>query len=239
MGGLEREASTDPGRVSEWLDAGERGGMPVDPRLWADGAPRSSFPACMAVKAAGEQGLDGPYLRRLREGLLARRRKLDSAEALVEEARGVPGMDIERFRIDLGSNWIVERFSADLDRAAQARGRAGEALRSPASDPGMGRVPLPTIELRGEDGETHGVYGFAGVEDLRAAARAAGAEPVNEPPLGVEEALRRLGSLAVAEVAAVCDLPGPRAPAELWRLALEWRVRPERLLTGELWSAAA
>ena len=223
--------------------------MPVDPRLWAERPPRSSFPACLAVKAAGEQGLDGPYLRRLREGLLARRRRLDSAEALVEEARGVPGMDIERFRIDLGSNGIVERFSADLERAAQARVRAGEALRAPASDPGMdasfpgdpgmGRVPLPTVELRGEEGETHGVYGFAGVEDLRAAARAAGAEPVNEPPLGVEEALRQLGSLAVAEVAAVCDLPGPRAPAELWRLALEWRVRPERSLTGELWSAAA
>ena len=54
---------------------------------------------------------------------------------------------------------------------------------------------------------------------------------------GVEEALRRFGTLATAEVAAVCDLPGPRAAAELWRLAGEWRVRSERRLTGELWSA--
>ena len=51
-------------------------------------------------------------------------------------------------------------------------------------------------------------------------------------------ALRRFGSMATAEVAAVCDLPGPRAPAELWRLALEWRVRAERLGTGYLWSLA-
>jgi hypothetical protein len=36
----------------------------------------------------------------------------------------------------------------------------------------------------------------------------------------------------------VCDLPGPRAAAELWRLALEWRVRPRRVLGGELWSPA-
>jgi hypothetical protein len=29
---------------------------------------------------------------------------------------------------------------------------------------------------------------------------------------------------------------GPRAPAELWRLALEWRERAERLGAGEIWS---
>jgi hypothetical protein len=44
--------------------------------------------------------------------------------------------------------------------------------------------------------------------------------------------------MTTGEVAAVCDLPGPRAPAELWRMAAEWRVRPERVLTGWLWEAA-
>ena len=54
----------------------------------------------------------------------------------------------------------------------------------------------------------------------------------------MEEALRRFGSMATVEVAAVCELPGPRAAAELWRLAEAWRVKPERYLTGELWSLA-
>jgi hypothetical protein len=44
--------------------------------------------------------------------------------------------------------------------------------------------------------------------------------------------------MASAEIALVCDLPGPRAPAELWRLALDWRVRAERLGSGHLWSRA-
>jgi hypothetical protein len=44
--------------------------------------------------------------------------------------------------------------------------------------------------------------------------------------------------MATPEVAAVCNLPGPRAAAELWRLASEWRVRPDRVLTGEMWAAA-
>ena len=45
-------------------------------------------------------------------------------------------------------------------------------------------------------------------------------------------ALRRFGRMATAEVEAVCDLPSPRAHAELWRLAAEGRVRPMRVLTG-------
>ncbi len=74
---------------------------------------------------------------------------------------------------------------------------------------------------------------------MRAAALAAGASPAAGGLPGPEEALRRFSTLATPEVAAACDLPGPRAPAELWRLAAEFRARPERLLTGELWSAAA
>jgi hypothetical protein len=35
-----------------------------------------------------------------------------------------------------------------------------------------------------------------------------------------------------------CELPGPRAPAELWRLASGWRLRGERLGSVELWSPA-
>jgi hypothetical protein len=51
-------------------------------------------------------------------------------------------------------------------------------------------------------------------------------------------ALRSFGRMATAEVEAVCDLPGPRANAELWRLAADWRVKPVRVLTGTLWEAA-
>jgi len=68
-----------------------------------------------------------------------------------------------------------------------------------------------------------------------AAATAAGAAADDEAP-GIEDALRRFGNMATVEVAAACDLPGPRAAAELWRLAAEWRVRAERRGSGEPWS---
>jgi predicted DsbA family dithiol-disulfide isomerase len=224
LGGLARDYTNTPDarakRLADWLDVADRGEMPFDPRLWQEAPIGSSYPACMAVKAAAEQGADAAarYLRAVREGLMCFRRKLDAVEALVEEARRVR-LDVERFRIDLGSHAIVEAFGADLEET-----RAAE------------EVTLPSIVFDGG----HGAYGLRGsYDELRAAALAAGAEPLAETgPPGVLDALRRFGTMATAEVAAVCSLPGPRAPAELWRLASEWQVRPVRVLTGEMWERA-
>jgi hypothetical protein len=82
----------------------------------------------------------------------------------------------------------------------------------------------------------HGLYGYSGYGALREAALAVTGELAVRPAPSIEDALRCFGSMATAEVAAVCDLPGPRAPAELWRLASEWRIKPERLGSGELWT---
>src|SRR6266516_3890258 len=116
MGGLAREYTKTQQLVGEWLDATEEGGMPLDPRLWTEGPISSTYPACMAVKAAAEQSSDGGYgyLRALREGLFCFRRKLDTTEALVEEARRVR-LDVERFRIGLGSHAIGEAFGTDRE----------------------------------------------------------------------------------------------------------------------------
>ncbi len=221
MAGLEREVEPPhDGRTARWLEVSNRTGMPVDTRLWSEGPIRSTYPACMAVKAASEQAADGglAYLRGLREGLMCFGRKLDSTEALVEEARRA-GLDGERFRIDLGSHAIVEAFGADLEEARDA--------------------VLPTAVLVGEDGSSHTVTGPAPYEEWRAAALAAGAKPAGEAPPDVGSALARFGRMADVEVQAVCDLPEARAQAELWRLALDVRARPKRVMTGRLWEAAA
>ena len=221
MSGLAREYSPgDAARlVPEWLDAADRSGMPVDPRLWSEGPIRSTYPACMAVKAATEQSEDGGYryLRALREGLMCFRRKLDTTEALVEEARQA-GLDAGRFRIDLESHATVEAFGNDLEQAR--------------SVPDGSRA-FPTLAV-GEDEATRWVSAGQPYEAWRDAMVAAGAEPSEERP-GVLEAIGRFGRMAAPEVEAVCDLPGPRGRAELWQLAADWRVRPRKVLFGELW----
>jgi predicted DsbA family dithiol-disulfide isomerase len=216
MGGLAREYEAPyESRVTEWLEHADRSGMPFDPLLWTEGPIRSTYPACIAVKAAAEQGAEaaGRFLRALREGLMCFRRKLDGKEALVEEARGA-GLDVERFRIDVDSHAILEAFGADLE-ATRAHSRE-----------------LPFFVV-GDDERLSGSG-----DELRAAVVTAGARPSGEPRPDVLAALGRFGRMATAEVEAVCDLPGPRAGAELWRLAADWRVRPVRVLTGMLWEPA-
>jgi putative protein-disulfide isomerase len=227
MGGLARDYTSGHREAQVWMDAADEGRMPVDPRIWWEGPIKSTYPACMAVKAAAEQAEDGGYgyLRRLREGLMCFRRKLDTTEALVEEARGAK-LNVERFRVDLGSHAIVEAFGEDLEetRTTSVDGREG--------------VPLPSVVFVGEDGSRHGVYGFNPYEPYAAAAEAAGAARTGDEPLGIVDALRRFGRMATREIEAVCGLPEPRAQAELWRMASEWQVKPVRVLTGQLWELA-
>lgn len=224
MGGLAREFRKPLQTMRHVLDAASESGMPTDPRLWLDAPPSSSYPACQAVKAAAEQGLDGPYLRVVREGLMVDRLKLDSADALIDAARRVPGMDVERFAIDLRSHAIVEAFGADLERT-RAAARDGEP-----------RVPFPSFEVRGNGDEVHWIYDSTDPAQLRQAALAAGGASQTLPDaLG---AVRRFARIATPEVAAVCDRPGPLAAADLWRMAADWQVRPERALTGDLWAPA-
>ena len=190
------------------VDAADESGMPADPRVFLRDPPASTHPAGLAVAAVAEQGDPGPFIRRLREAILLERRPMDTAPALLDAAREVGDLDLDRLRIDFGSNAIVERFGADIER--------GRGVTTPALRFGDGE-PVPP-------------------DRWHEAALAAGAEPAGDGRLGVEEALRLFGAMATPEVAAVCDLPGPRAPAELWRLALEWRVRPRRVPGGELWT---
>jgi putative protein-disulfide isomerase len=230
MGGLARVFEDPSSMIVPWLDASDRSGMPIDPRLWSEAPLSSSYPACMAVKAAAEQGPEaaGRYLRALREGLMCFRRKLDTAEALVAEARGA-GLDAARFRASLESNAIVEAFGADLDETRSVEG-----------------LVLPSVRFSGAAG-VEWVVGESRYEEWRAAAAGASASeasPAASPssPASPPEplaAVTRFGRAATVEVATICELPLTRASAELWRLAADLRLRPIPVLTGTLWELAA
>jgi putative protein-disulfide isomerase len=214
--GLRRtiERSDAVALAADLVDAAADSGMPADPRVFLRDPPSSTHPAGLAVSAVADQADPAPYLRRLREAIMVEGRRMDTAPALLDAARETGGLDLERLKVDFGSSAIVERFAADVER--------GRGVTTPAFRFGDG----PLVE------------GFGAYERVRAAAVEAGAEPLGDGFPGVEAALRRFGAMATPEVAAVCDLPGPRAPAELWRLALEWRVRPRRVPGGELWTVA-
>jgi hypothetical protein len=239
MGGLAREFEDLPELVMNWLNHSAESGMPVDPRIWEGGSPRSSYPACIAFKAAAEQGREVAerYLRALREGFMCHRRKLDAPEALVEEARRV-GLDSQRFRIDLESNAILESFGGDLEASRTITDAAREAGLATGGSHGskVERLQFPALSFGAEP--ERWVGGDHTYEDWRAAAIAAGAEPAVAPAPDALAALRRFRTAATVELEAVCDLPGPRAGAEAWRLASEWRVKRVPVVSSELWEPA-
>jgi putative protein-disulfide isomerase len=218
MGGLGRDyTGHEKGALVRWLEEAAQIDMPMDPLLWKDNPISSTYPACIAVKAASEQGIDAGvrYLRVLREGLMCFRRKLDSLEPFVEEARRA-GLDVERFRVDATSNAMVEAFGADLERTRQV----------PDGSPRADRVPFPSMRI----GERW-FFGRVPYDELAEAAVEAGAvaQPV---PISVDGAFARFERLAPMEVEVLCGLAGPLSHAELWRRATEWLVRPLQVGAG-------
>jgi predicted DsbA family dithiol-disulfide isomerase len=218
MGGLGRDyKGHEKGALVRWVEDAAEIEMPIDPLLWKESPISSTYPACIAVKAAAEQGIDAQvrYLRVLREGLLCFRRKLDALEPFVEEARRA-GLDVERFRIDAGSHAMLDAFSADL-----------ELTRTPPPEsPREDRVPFPTLRI----GERW-FFGRAPFDELAAAAEDAGASR-SGAALTLDEAFARFERLAAAEIQTLCRMPEPLAHAELWRRASEWLVRPLKAGAG-------
>jgi predicted DsbA family dithiol-disulfide isomerase len=224
--------------MTHWLEAAADSGMPVDALLWSRNPIASTYPACQGVKAAAEQGPEAAYryLRRLREGLMTERKKLDHAEALIGEA-GLAGLDTERFRIDLSSNAITEAFAADLDEVRNPSAEAREAGKVSHTE-GHERVTFPSAIFRGRDGSEHAVFGSHPYEAYREAAVAAGAEPVRDERAGPTEAIAQFGRCATAELEELAGMPLPVLQAELWTLAREWRLRPVGVPGGTLWELA-
>lgn len=225
--------------ISHWLRVAAEGGMPNDPRIWTESPLSSTYPACQAVKAAAEQGWEAGYryLRRLREGIMFERRKLDHADALLAAA-GPAGIDRARFEIDLSSHAITEAFGADLDEVRNPPDEAREAGAVRRTE-GNERIRFPSALFIGEGSSRHGVWGMAKSHPaLRDAALAAGARQVNQGALEPLDAIRRFGRCATRELEVLADRPRPVIEAELWALARDWKLKPVPALTGTLWELA-
>ena len=241
MGGLARqfgsEYSDSEGRIGEgpdcfadlishWLDVAGRTGMPNDPRIWTENPLDSTYPACQAVKAAAEQGWEAGsrYLRRVREGISVKRKKLDHFDALLAEA-GPAGLDRDRFEIDLRSDASIEAFGADLDEVRdppqEARG-AGAVRRTEGHE----RISFPSAVFISGDGTRHGVWGSHEPAAYREAALAAGAERANDGALEPLDAIERFDSCATIELEELSGRPRPVIEAELWGLARDSKLEP-------------
>lgn len=109
--------------ASQWYQVRQLTGMPLEARIWHDDPPESSYPACLAVKAAERQGpsVGEAFLRFVREAVMIGRRNVARGEILVEIAEeftdgSQPGvaLDIDQFRDDILGPAVQDAFHEDL-----------------------------------------------------------------------------------------------------------------------------
>lgn len=145
----------------QWFQVQKVSGMPLDEHIWQADPPASSYPACIAVKAAECQGqtIADAYLRRLREAAMMESRNIARREILLAVARqtasesaGDRALNLARFEADLDSPETMEAFRQDLRNAAYLS---------------IGR--FPTLILRRNDGRGIVLVGYRPYDPLCAA----------------------------------------------------------------------
>lgn len=158
-----------------WLEAKYKSGMPVKERVWYENPPKSSYPACIAVKAAELQSAMAAeaYLRRVREAVMLHGKDISDwkvlqqvGEELGKEHQGL--MDVNRLQQDMGSKTAREAFEADLQKVRLH---------------GISRFPAITMKREGTD-EGILIVGYRPYEALEEALHRVAPElqPVSHTP---------------------------------------------------------
>lgn len=199
--------------------------MPMDvPQMMASVEDmRSTWPSCIAVKAAGLQGRvhEYPYLRRYREAMYLEGRRTTDRDVQVELSREI-GLDPDAFARALDDGTADAAFHADLD-VCRSKGVTG----------------FPTFELEREsttarlDGwQPWSAFEEALVEfapDLRPS-------PMDPTSESVRSILRRFHRCATLEIAAVLGVTDDEAEIVLEELEASGTVRRDEIGSGLFWS---
>lgn len=202
----------------------DRCGMPFDREQVRHrlGKFRSTFPACIAVKAAFLQGETGGarYLRRIREAIELEGMDVDPAHAQVALAEQV-GLDAARFDRDLTSGTARRAFDEDREECAR-QGISG--FPSFAFQRGQVRVEV--------DGHQPWEHFADALSKLAPDLTPKGGEPT---PAGAAEVLRRFGRCATREVAVCLGTNDDEAEIVLDELVAKGEARRTTHGKGVMW----
>jgi predicted DsbA family dithiol-disulfide isomerase len=104
-----------------WMHAGQVGGVPIYHRIWMEDPPSSSYPACIAFKAAELQSplAAEKYLRLLREAVMLHGQNISKKQVLSELAFQLSSeplldFDVNRFEEDMINDKALEFFRKDM-----------------------------------------------------------------------------------------------------------------------------
>lgn len=187
--------------------------MPIDTGFWLEHPPKSTYPACIAVKAVGFQScdLEDLFLRRVREGFLTEKRRLDDPEELLKLAAEVSGIDVDRMRRDMKSEEVLEAFHRDFEAA---RNPLPEARDTKVVE-GRRRYSFPTVILWNFDGQYKILDGDSTYQEYLGAIKILAPTSERGSHPSVEDFVRKYGRVATKEVVVVCEVSWEEAEAKL------------------------
>ncbi len=104
-----------------WMEAKHISGQPIVDHIWLKNPVKSSYPACMAVKAAEAQSkvAGEAMLRELREGVMMHQKDIGETEVLMEIATDLENkniLELERFRKCFFSPEAAQLFQEDINQ---------------------------------------------------------------------------------------------------------------------------
>lgn len=127
-----------------WLQVRHVTQLEVDGRIWSEDPPRSSIPACLAIKAAGLQSAEAGvrYLELAWQAVMQCRRNIARRDVLLELARQLAHahpalLDADRFAHEMQGEEAVAALRGDM-RLAEHRN--------------IGRFPTLTLRIAGGTG---------------------------------------------------------------------------------------
>lgn len=237
MGGLVRDMSdfldaangirSTADVVPHWREVAERTGQPIDERVMQDiqDPHFSSWPACIAVKAAELQGTDlaAHYLRRMRRAVMTERRQIQQRAVQLELASEVPGLDAERLGRDLETEEPRRRFEADLALAREFGVSGFPTL-----------VFLPVGGAAAQGGIL--VNGFRPLETYHRVIAQLAPDLASMAPRALDDLLAAHGPLTTRELAAILGQPSEKLAGDLEARAGSGQLVRMPARGGELWS---
>lgn len=199
----------NPGQMAtQWLQVGEMTGVPIDPGIWEESPPASSYPACLACKAAERLGLPfaEAYLRRLREAVMLERRDISQRAVLIELA--------------VAAGAEPEAFTTAFDGPD-----AADALRSDLSDGRCREIRrFPTLILHRTGPMGLALLGCRPYKALREAVARVAPELQPEPIRGLSdlpEYVGHWGTVTAHEIAVNFGIPADQVERELAHFGLD------------------
>lgn len=201
-----------------WANVAKSTGMPIDERIWREDPPLTTYPACIAFKAAQFQGpkLAVRYLRNLQEAVFLERKNTSREKVLLKLAEQV-GLNKERFTKDFKEGKAESAFRQDLEE-----GREQFIL------------GYPTLLFRGAGGREAKLYGIREYNSYQQAIDDVHGSPVKRnQPKSIISFIRRYERVLIPEVAETFRLEKDEAKVKLETLRKEKKVRSQKMGNGE------